>query len=222
MGLVIDRNTPEKKTKNSVFANKLIYRGASFDVGVSYADHFNQVAALRVLPPRIVYSYERQKSYGAEFETLVRDVGLRGEAVYVSGDLFSTNDPMDADAVTERDSTTLIVGGDYTFASDIYLNLQYLGKLVDDYSSDIAAEEYSQSIIATVSREFMREKLELSLTGRYDVKPDGWFLSPEIEYQLNDYTIITLSLGLFGGDENSFFGQFDDNDQVGLEVKASF
>ena len=68
----------------------------------------------------------------------------------------------------------------------------------------------------------MREKLELSLTGRYDVKPDGWFLTPEIEYQLNDYTTITLSVGLFGGDGDSFFGQFDDNDQVGLEVKASF
>ncbi len=222
MGLTIDRNTPDKNTKNSVYAAKVIYRGPTFDVGASFASHYNQIPALRVLPPFVVYAYEKQQSYGVEFETLLKNVGLRGEAVYTTDDLLATNDPLDADAVTERDRLTFIIGADYTFVNDIYLNMQYFAQLTDDYSSDIAGEEYSQSIIGTFSRDFMREKLKLSLTGRYDFKPDGWFLAPEIEYQLNDFTTITLSVGLFGGDESSFFGQFGDNDQVGLEVKASF
>jgi hypothetical protein len=222
MGLTVDENKPDETVKNSVVANKLSYHSENFDASVSYASHFNEIAALQVRPPEVVFGYHRQNSIGADFEVTSGEIGIRGEGVYTTDDPFSTSDPAATDRVKERDTVSLVVGADHTFQNDIYVNLQYYVRYVTDYSPDLSAKEFDHSVVWSTSRKFLREDLEISFTGRYYFDPEGYSFTPEVKYRINDYARIRAMAGFFGGDKNSFMGQFDKNDQVGLELKLVF
>lgn len=221
-GLTIDENVPEKTFKNCVVANKISYRAEDFDMSLSYASHFNETASLLIAPPNVVFGYERQNSVGGEFEVTTGEFGFRGEGVYTTDDPFSTSDQTVPGLVKTRDTVAVVVGADHTFASDVYVNVQYYVKHVMDFSPDLAATENDQSIIWSVSRKFLREDLEILCGGRYYVDPRGYYVSPEVRYRLNDHARLRLLALFMGGNGNGLMGQWDRNDQVGVELKLLF
>jgi hypothetical protein len=238
-GFVLDVNEPPKTIRSNVFAHRLQYRGPIIDLGISYAYHYNQTPALHIVPPKFVpgqfppiplgpprlrLDYHRVNSIGFEFETVIGGLGLRGEAVYTKGEplQLSPFGRFDRDKVRRKDTSTFVIGADYTFDHDVYLNLQYSGKNIFHQTADLLVQKYEHQVVWNVSRKFMRDRLELSFSGRYAFNPEGFFITPEIWYRVNNYMTCRLWVNVFGGDDTALFGTYNGNDQVGLEVKIRF
>lgn len=238
-GFVLDVNEPPKTLRSNVFAHRLQYRGPIIDLGISYAYHYNQTPAMHIVPPRFVpgqfppiplgpprlrLDYHRLNSIGFEFETVIGGLGLRGEAVYTKAEplQLSPFGRRDRDKVLRKDTSTFVIGADYTFDHDVYLNLQYSGKNIFHHHADLLVQKYEHQVVWNVSRKFMRDRLELSFSGRYAFKPEGFFLTPEIWYRVNNYMTCRLWVNVFGGDDTALFGTYGNNDQLGLEVKIRF
>ena len=86
----------------------------------------------------------------------------------------------------------------------------------------MSGRRYDQVVVWNFSRPFLREKLKLSLSGRYSFDPVSHYLKPKLEYRVNAHLRISLFLELYGGEKASLFGTFKHNDQAGLEFKVTF
>ena len=68
-----------------------------------------------------------------------------------------------------------------------------------------------------------REALDFALAVGYSVNESEFLIRPSVEYDISDSTKIKIGVDLFeGGDESTFFGQFDKKDRVYVELKYSF
>lgn len=224
LGLHLNPEEPPKRLPYNVFANRLLYAGSStnFDAGITYAYHYNQTPALRIFPPNVEFRYHRQHTVGGEFEMTIGGFGVRGEVAHTTRTDFGTDKITDFDKSTQRDNTNFIFGMDYTFPNSVYINVQYAGRYIWHFSKDIAAERYEDQVLFTAYRWFRRDRLKVALSGRYAPYPFDYFINPTVEYKVNNYATAKLWVAVYGGEGPGLFNGFNQNDQVGFELKIDF
>jgi hypothetical protein len=125
------------------------------------------------------------------------------------------------DGLVEKDYIHYMVGTDYTF-SDYLINIQFIQKYIFDYENDIYEDEVQNNFSFWLQANFLNERLKPEILALYDSNEGAWLIRPKSGYELNDQLIITLGLDVFTGPSRSFFGQFDSNDRMYVEVKYSF
>jgi hypothetical protein len=225
---------PAKSLENSVTAIKLTKSTSSFDISLSYAYHYDELPSLHLSmsgigpPPFFIPQYEvsqryhRQHTIGSDFETVMGKVGLRAEFAYTIDDLFLSYSPQRPDTIVEKDVATSIVGLDYTFANDIYANVQYLFQCIPDHEKDMVNRSYEDSFIARVSRKFLHDTLLLEISSRICLFEPDYYYEFKCEYDINDSLKATVGYAQFFGPDDGTFGQYDENDQIFANLKYSF
>lgn len=175
--------------------------------------------------PRVELSYERTWMLGAEAAGVLAGFNLRGEAAgYLTKDL-SGDDP-----AAKNPLAVWVAGFDRDFLEG-KLNLNAFAKgehvLVDDKISSPAdvdkAEHYSTVVVvAKLGAKLLNETLSVSALGSYRVEDRGWKAKPEVAWTWKDVAVLTASYSVFGGPDDSTFGQYAANDNLALSLKVSF
>ncbi|GAB4333207.1 MAG: hypothetical protein Kow00127_24740 [Bacteroidales bacterium] len=184
--------------------------------------------------------YLKRQVIGADFATSIRGAGLWGEAaLFIPDDSLVMYTDMTAlfpgaPAPVIGDSLLLkkepylewIVGTDYSFANNSYLNVQYLHGFIHESGR----ENLNDYLILRYEISFLNNKLTFSpLSGGAAVSnwddPGNnyaWFYVPSVSYMATDNLKLELSTALFDGKGSSLFSRLSDYNMIMFRMKYDF
>lgn len=181
---------------------------------------------IKVLPgavfeddPVIRTTFKRSNIIGFEFETTVRDFGIRGEAAYYDNQSFLTN----TITSTRKPVFHYVVGADYFWHGDWYINLQFSHQIIFDYDPEIFFfNRDNTALVGEISKEFWDGYFKALL--RYDIglSEQSYYVSPELMCKYIPNLDISLGFNFFEGDSDTLIGFYGANDQVFLKLKYYF
>jgi len=199
----------------SLYAYRGYWRQPSFR-----PDQFPSPAQLRGFYPRLrVYGASAQRNVGAGLLSL--------EAGYYD----SKDDRSGADPAIPNSQFRTLVGYQRQLASELTIGGQYYTESLMDY------ETYKASVLAEFPRQDRTRHLltlrltqflkyqtwKLSLFTFYSPSDQDLLLIPEAWHALSDRLSVAVGGTVFGGQRpDTFFGQFDRNDNVYIVVRFDF
>ncbi|MCD6268690.1 MAG: DUF1302 family protein [Deltaproteobacteria bacterium] len=245
--LIIDRDKPANTLGNGEFGGRISFTAGQIDFSFSYLYGWENQPNIESFPiknlnvdgsfsgddiedlpnqpdliftdERIAITYKRQQVAGLEFETTIGCFGLRGEAAYfdhmsfLASDLTSTRKPV----------FHTVLGLDYTSATDWYFNTQFSWMKILSYSSRILYfEDDNLALMGEISKPLFDHNLELRLRYNYTLSDGSYYLEPSITLKYFTNIEIELAANILGGDKDTLFGSFKENDQLFLRAKYYF
>ena len=162
--------------------------------------------------------YLRSHIIGFEFETTLGDYGIRGEAAWQDKQSFLTSD------LTSIRSPTLIyiIGADYS-GMDWYINVQLSHSHIFDHDDSILYfKQNTIPLLGEITRNLNSEWLKASLHYSVTLNDNEFYLSPRLVCTYITNLDLILGAHIFGGNQTSFMGRFDSNDQVFLDATYHF
>ena len=173
--------------------------------------------------PDINYSYYHQ--LGVDFARVISGFNLRAEAgANITGDLDGR------DGKVNNPALVWSLGFDRDLFDGITLNLQGTGKVILFHSKisdnplldcEAGSNASSTRITGIVSKKFLRDELELKVSGLWGIEDKDFLVMPAIAWSRNDVGI-EVSAGFFGGDEKGELGQYRDNGFVKVCLSYCF
>jgi len=175
------------------------------------------------LIPEIRYNYYHQ--IGVDFARVIAGYNIRAElGVNITKDLDGT------DGTVENPAFVWSLGFDRDLFWGINLNLQATGqirlfhnRIRDSIFADCEAGSNLSStrITGVISRKFMREALEIKVTGLWGIEEKDFLIMPAVVWSRNNARA-ELSIGFFGGNRSGELGQYRDNSFFRMNLSYSF
>jgi len=162
--------------------------------------------------------HSRTHITGLDFETVVGQLGLRGEL-----GLFLDMPYLKSDfSYTTKDTLSFGIGIDHTTPGNLYLNFQFIEDIVFDYEELFSQEEYSHQLTSTLTKDFFRGKLTFNLDSTYRLSYHDWMVNPQLTYQFGKGLEACLGGFIFEGGSTTLFGRYSTKDLIYVEVKYQF
>ncbi len=183
-------------------------------------DNLNSALATAVFTDEAIeVEFKRTNVLGFEFETTLSDIGLRGEAAWYENESFLTSSLNSSQNAT----FTYVLGADYTTFSDIYINMQFAHRYISGYTSDtLYFEKNNYSVFGEISRNIFFDWIEASMIYSVTLSDNSWYLSPRIRHTYIKNLELVIGANMFYGDDDTWLGRFDDNDQLFFDVSYRF
>ncbi|KXS49083.1 MAG: hypothetical protein A8274_888 [Halanaerobium sp. 4-GBenrich] len=177
--------------------------------------------------------YDSVDVFGFELARVIADINSRFELAY-----YRTDDTAGDDPTVRNNKIAWVIGGDRDLPiSNLNLNLQFTGeKILDDdqiennilQGSNVDAEydedgDYTTNrAILKLEDSYQNEKIIPELTWIYNLNDNDYILEAAVDYELEQDLILTFAHKIFRGDQDTTFGQFEDNDFSSFSLKYSF
>ena len=175
--------------------------------------------------------YRRLQSYGVGLAKSLGKVVLEGEFAYVDGKYWGTETRSDCENVMfcekPRDYIKHVIGvKTVLYGTDISVNFSQ--DIILNHTSDIQQERHEDAASIFARKEIrygtlVPQLLAISLLNRQE-----YLFRPKLEYRYTDKVTFLFGIDIFSGDPGpdpgrlNFFGYFDDDDRVYMEIKYSF
>ncbi len=230
-------------TETSSYGFKIAGNMLDYDLSASYyygrddmpllsSVKLNAVDTLENYDAEAELVYPRIQVFGADIAGSIGKVGVWGEAALIFPEeqklKFYVNSALGGESVILEDKPFIrfVVGGDYTFKNNVYLNAQYM----HGYIHERGVDELNDYFILRLERKFMYDKLNLAPVSAMVEIPDwddieniyGIALGSEISYYPYDAFEITLGSYILDGKGNSIFSKAKENDEIFFKLKYSF
>jgi hypothetical protein len=213
-GAIVDR-TPARTAANAQGGARVNVTTGRVDWSVSAYDGFRPFG-LHTLSPAgaLERSYERFTMIGADFETARGAWTARGEAAIFPRDVFQT---APSPAVLHGASFDAGVGvdrqaGDYRLSGDLIVHRE---------SHDLASRT-DVSIVASVDREFARQKYQTRVFALYNPGDASGFVRAIAVAGVRDNLKAEGSIGWFAGRGDDTISRFADSDFLYVRLKYFF
>ena len=238
-GLNFKEMLPSKPVRQ--WALKIDSSGEDVDWSVSYFDGLDLTPDLRYVDTdmkgiNILLEHHRLKVLGADFATTFGPYGLRGEVAYTMTENSNGSDP-----AIKKPFVFGVIGLERSFLDYLNVNIQYFHRKVFNYQDptiliDPAAraiaiqqgiqnnqlDRTSNGIAARISYKWLNETLEAEMTTGYSLNRHDYFISPKVNYSINDYWHAYIGADLFRGTNTGNFGRLRDNSTAYVEIRRTF
>jgi hypothetical protein len=174
---------------------------------------------VRLTNEDIEVEYKRTNIAGFEFETILSDFGVRGEAAWQENQSFLTS------SLTSTRKPTLfyVVGADYTTKGNMCLNLQFAHRHIYSYNPDILYfDQDTYSLIGEIRQDIISDWLEASLKYSKTLNNNSWYLSPQLKYTYIKNLECIIGASIFAGDRDTWLGRFKDYDLLFFDISYRF
>ena len=185
----------------------------------------NDIDILTLPLVRQTTEYPEYKLYGFSFSTVANDFEFHGEAGY-----YDT-----IDNLKDEDYLSYIVGMNYTnyeWFSNLFDEIRFVAEYAGEEITKKRDEESSFSNIGVsrgmtsdiiTSIEFkINEDHSFKTSYIYNFADEDSLVDLFMESQLNDHLKITYGFQKLSGRENSFFGQWDNNDKAFIRMSIQY
>ena len=222
---------PATTAGNSEFALRISGRAFESDISLyAYRGHWRQPtfrADQLPLPTELHGFYPRLGVYGASAQ---RNVGAGLLSVEVGYD-DSLDDRRGTDPAIPNSEFRTLVGYQRQLASELTIGAQYYTESLMDYETYKASlpagfppQDRTRHLLTVRLTQFLKyQTWKLSLLTFYNPSDQDFLLIPEIWHALNDRLSLAVGGTVFGGQRpDTFFGQFDRNDNVYILLRFDF
>jgi hypothetical protein len=210
------RELPETSLENSQYALRLLGFWGPVDMSLIWYDGINDSPVSRPEADRsLTPVFNKIKIIGANVAFNTGKIGWRGEVGY------QVTDEGGAD-----DFVQYVIGVDRTFSDilsdhDLYVLLQYVGLEItapaQSPTSGGLRQAFSTTAIGLFRYEFS-DDTELELRATINLDELDHILELQFSHKFSDALEGVIGINVFGGDPDTFFGQFDDNDRFFLRL----
>jgi hypothetical protein len=195
------------------------YRGRWRAPGQRADDANNPTRVTSVYPPLSVYGMS------AEGQALGGVVSLEG------GYYDSRDDRGGGELAIPNSQIRFLAGYQKQLWKDFTLGTQYYAEVMSQFGAykralpaGFAVKEKYRDIVTLHLTQFLQhENWKLSLFAFYSPAENDYLLQPQVTYKVSDNLSVALGGNVFGGDDRTtFFGQFDQNDNVYVNLRYDF
>lgn len=221
-------------------ALKIERTGGGVDWSVSYFDGFDlypdlQLAAIRASGLDLVLRHHRVRVVGIDAAAPVGAYTVRGEAAYTFTEHARRGDQI------KSPFFFLVLGADRTLPGAVYVNLQYVLRVISDFQRPGGVEdpvrrgvafeqalindqldEVKHAIAVRVSRAWLHETLRAEMAAIVSPTRGDYALRAKIAYAFTDHVKVTAGADVFGGETRSVFGRLRETSTGYLEVRWDF
>ncbi|MDY8138349.1 DUF1302 family protein [Aquimarina sp. 2201CG5-10] len=228
-----DTKLPAKKISNAQYALKAKTSLKGWDLSVSYFNGYDDLPSFQqsiqpnddgslnvVVTPEV----NKLEVYGFDFSTIVGKYGLRGELAY-----FKTDDPNGTNPAIDDPFYQYVIGLDRNFSNviqdnNMFVIVQWIHQIIEtgvDVPNTNLNNIFQQAVSTKIDCE-ISPYAKISLQGIYDFKAENHYVKSELLYNLTSDLKLGMILDIFGGEKNTFFGNYNDNNRAQLKLKYSF
>jgi hypothetical protein len=178
-------------------------------------------------PARGVATFPRLREYGLSG----RGTMGSGIAHLEFGYFDSLDDTAGDDPLVRNGETRLLAGYEREIGHELTLGVQYYVELMTDHGAYVATlqegapatDEDRHVLTARLTQQLMNQNLRLTLFGFCSPSDADGYVRPTVAYKVNDAWLVTAGGNLFFGQEDhTFFGQFEDNNNLYAGARYSF
>ena len=135
------------------------------------------------------------------------------------------------DPAGPNDQARALVGYERELARDLSVALQYYVEHMRDHDLYVLAlppgvnarDENRQVATVRLTKQALNQNLTLSLFAYYSPTDEDAYLRPIVKYKVTDAWMLSAGANVFlGKDDHTFFGQFEDNNNVYAGARYSF
>ncbi|MDR1219415.1 MAG: hypothetical protein LBK73_07390, partial [Treponema sp.] len=201
--------------------------GGMADIGAQYYYGRLTNPAITMTPgdaaPTVTFAYNPYHHIGVDYAQVLAGFNIRAEAAAnITGDLGGD------DAGVYNPSLAWSLGFDRELFWGINLNAQcnetirlFDSAIHDPQDSEYDADITSTRITAALSRNFLRDELEVRVAALWEIESGACLIMPALTWTKDDIAI-ELSCGVFAGSDEGLFGQFRDNSFVKAGITYTF
>jgi len=221
---------PKLQFENFEAAGRLYRTLWKFDLSLYAYRGFSRMPAVKTFNPNaseVTFSHPELGVYGASAQG-----NLLGGIVSLEGGYYDFVDDRDGNnPFVENPQARFLTGYQRAFGANLTIGAQYYGETMlkyDEYEKNLPQafskrDQIRHNITLRITQFFKYQTLRLSLFAWASPNDEDYFINPEIRYSFTDELWAALGGNIFGGTENhTFFGQFDENDNVYLQVRYGF
>lgn len=166
----------------------------------------------------ITYQYKRMNVFGGEMETTWGNVGIRAELAYFHKISFANRERSKVD----KDFVHYVIGADYTWGENLYTNLQFSQQIVPNYEELLWQKKITSAFNGTIRKEFMQGFLIPELYFYWNTTDGDYYLNPFVTYKYSDNISLIGGVYFLGGERDTLFGSFKDNNEIYFSLKFTF
>jgi hypothetical protein len=143
----------------------------------------------------------------------------------------SLDDDKGSDPFVRNSETRALVGYEREVARELTLGVQYYVEVMDDYTAyqatlpegAVASEQDRHVVTLRLTQQLLDQNLVASFVTLWSPSDEDGYLRPNLAYKLTDDWLMTVGGNLwFGAEDHTFFGQFEQNNNVYGGVRYSF
>lgn len=178
--------------------------------------------------------YQRSHLFGLTASKAFDDWTIRSEIGY-STDSYHLLNPdtkqnsqafVDYQGIRHSKDLSSVIGVDWQGLEDAMISIQWFQSSLLDYDNDIDNAMYrpkhNQIFSFLYQQNFANETWQLEVLTMYGVDQRDTSIQVELSHMLEDNIELWLGVDLFGGDQQSLFGQFNDTDRFVLGFEWGF
>jgi len=226
-----DENLPDTTLGNTEIGLRLYGKFGGFDISAYVYrgrwrapsqradDPNNATRVTSIYPPLSVYGLSAQGQ-------------ALGGVLSLEGGYYDSRDDRDGDDLAVLNSQALfLVGYQKQLWQDFTLGAQYYAEIMSDFDAykrslpaGFARKERYRDIVTLRLTQFLKyQTWKLSLFAFYSPAENDYLLRPQVTYKVSDNLSVALGGNVFGGEKRTtFFGQFDQDDNVYLNLRYDF
>jgi len=169
-------------------------------------------------------AHARLNVVGGSVVNVFFDTVVRLELAAKIGEHFSVDDPTVKDMVTDKTVFEYALALERDLWSLSWLLQAYQNFILDYDDTITSADDVTTFFTLRVAKNLNQEEtLKAEIRGEYRANDGDYHINPKLEYAITDAWKTTLGFDIMGGgDEYSFYGQFDEKDRVYVELRYSF
>jgi hypothetical protein len=123
---------------------------------------------------------------------------------------------VDYQGIRHSKDLSSVIGLDWQGLEDVMFSIQWFQSSLLDYDNAMYRPKYNQIFSFLYQQNFSNETWQLEVLGMYGVDQSDTSIQVELSHMLEDNIELWLGVDLFGGDQQSLFGQFNDTDRLVL------
>ena len=181
-----------------------------------YGLDFEPLAANRFsqngVPEGLTLYHENRLSIGASASGNIGDMVLRGEMSFSPDRHFNLNQ-QGLLSTAESDQLSAAIGLDVWGPFDTFINVQVLWDSVLDASDGLVRPDEDVLWSTTIRRSFLNDEAQLEVRWYGSDQEDG-LVRASLTYLVSDSHEVKMGIDHFYGDEQGYFGQYDQLDRL--------
>lgn len=216
-------NTPEKRFRNVEYGGRVGAYLSGIDFSVCALRTWNKMPVFRKTVTEngsllCEGEYRRMTMVGANLSVPSGKFVVRAEVAEYFGE---AQEPVVNTPVVTRNSTNALVGLDWYAGNDWQLGVQYSHKYISGDLSGISSYRNSGMATVRISKDLLRNTLNLSDFAYVDVANGGVYNRLSADYGLTDQIHVFVGYDFFRADKGQF-AMYDRNSEVWIKLKYSF
>ncbi|GAK50671.1 hypothetical protein U14_01904 [Candidatus Moduliflexus flocculans] len=227
---VADEETPPVQVGNTEYGLRFQGVTGGWDFSLNYLYSWNDqpfkkktlnasTSTLTVTP-----AHARVNIVGGSVVNVFFGTVVRFELAAKIGERFSVDDPTVKEMVVDKTDVEYALAFERDFWDMSWL-LQAYQKYILDYEEMITPDDEVTTLFTLrVAKDLNQEEtLKTEIRAEYRANDGDYHINPKLEYAITDAWKTTFGFDIIGGgDDDSFYGQFDEKDRVYAELRYSF